>query len=420
MHHFSYHFTLKFRTALLAFTCLFCLSAVNAAYIVADIDSGVWDVAATWSNNAALNGGLDYLVDKTDLLSNGAYSVRTPDVTGASRTFGGKSLTLNNGRMIIKTSNSLEIDDLRLNGAGVITFWRSDVTCSLSGNISLSGTNNQFQSTNNTLLDITSTLSGDGQLVILGSGSGSTAGSGQVSLSGDNTGFTGDTKVTNGWLVVNNANALVNSTLDMTGMAAGGGAVTLGSSATAFNLGGLKGGGANIIGDVTISGIHAPGSSPGLDTITGDLTYSGGSSEVQWELASNAIGVAGTNFDQIQVGNDLDFSGATSLSLIFDSTGSTVKWSDSFWQSEYLGTDGWLVFDVDYDSNGGGLSNFSNLNLSSTYLDSDGIALPSYYSFGLEEINGDIYLTFAIPEPSTMLLAGLGLAGLVLRRRKRK
>jgi hypothetical protein len=41
-------------------------------------------------------------------------------------------------------------------------------------------------------------------------------------------------------------------------------------------------------------------------------------------------------------------------------------------------------------------------------------------SFALEQVGSDVYLTFvAVPEPSAIILAGLGIAGMLLARRRK-
>lgn len=72
---------------------------------------------------------------------------------------------------------------------------------------------------------------------------------------------------------------------------------------------------------------------------------------------------------------------------------------------------------------GGTTDNIGNLAVSSTYLDSDGQTLNAYrygWSFSVTQDGQDILLNYlvgnAIPEPSTMILAGLGLMGIIFRR----
>ena len=99
-------------------------------------------------------------------------------------------------------------------------------------------------------------------------------------------------------------------------------------------------------GATVVTGVHSPGTSPGIQTHGSDLTYSGGSSVVRMEVATNSVGTRGTDFDGINVGADLEFNGATSLELIFNETGSTVDWTDSSWGTSKEGTAGWLLYDV--------------------------------------------------------------------------
>ncbi len=192
---------------------------------------------------------------------------------------------------------------------------------------------------------------------------------------------------------------------------------TLGGNALVA-AGAVLGGNGTISGNLTVLGTQAPGSSPGIQSVGGNLTYSGGSSSVEWELEANAIGSRGIDFDGINVGGDLIFEDSTILMLDF---AVTVDWTDAFWNTDKLGTSGWLVYDVT-----GSTTSFSNLGLSasSTWLDKDGVLLSAERagaSFSLYQDGSDIFLNYtAIPEPSTIALVTLGLAAFGLHRRLRR
>lgn len=233
-----------------------------------------------------------------------------------------------------------------------------------------------------------------GQLIDSGAGGFSLVKTGAGAWVFNGTGdYTGTTTVSAGTLLVNGD--LSAATGDLT-VAAG---ATLGGSGT---IGGAS----------TILGIHAPGTSPGLQTFTSDLSY-GADAQVFWELADNTISGRGTVFDGIDVGGSLAFDGFTTLNLVFDSAGSVVDWSDTlFWGADQS----WLIWGVSSPA-----SSFGNLSLASTnWLDGSSNNFDSLGTFSLREDTGGVFLDFttAIPEPSRAVLILFGIFSITLRRRR--
>jgi autotransporter-associated beta strand protein len=196
------------------------------------------------------------------------------------------------------------------------------------------------------------------------------------------------------------------------------------SGTVAVEPGGTLGGAGTIIGNVTVNGTHAPGNSPEISTIAGNLTYGTGATVV-WEIAGNTAtqGPTGSRiFDQIVVDGNLAISGSTAVVLSFfdqdpnTSWASTVDWSDSFWSTSRA----WTLWQVSGTTTG-----FANLALQSeSWLDSNGAsfgtALPDA-EFSLALSGNDVQLIYAVPEPTSLALAAVGAAVscLVLRRRSR-
>jgi autotransporter-associated beta strand protein len=204
-----------------------------------------------------------------------------------------------------------------------------------------------------------------------------------------------------GGLTATAGEVVVNGTLN--------GSVTTQSGATLSGTG-------NVIGTSTIQGIHSPGNSPGIQTFSGDVAYTGGASTVNWELSGNTVANSANpnaTFDQIVVTGNLDFTDATTIGLSFNGAGSAVLWSDAFWSTSRS----WLFYDVT-----GATTNFANLSLAPlNWLDSGSNGFnavrPGSF-FALAQSGTDVVINYvAIPEPHAALFVGLGLLTLLRRRR---
>lgn len=260
-------------------------------------------------------------------------------------------------------------------------------------------------------------------------GSMSKSGAGTLILNGNSeyrgaTSITGGTVVMNGtnrayfWngsamvysnsgaITVSNANLVVNGSLT--------GQTTVQSGATL--------GGSGTLNTVTVQsgGTLAPGNSPGLMTATNGVSLATGST-FQWELIGNTVEGRGTNFDAVNVtGGTLSIGTGVTSSLVFNTAGSTVSWSDAFWSENRS----WLVFD---NANSPTLDSGAVFDTINPSTDSLGVSLTSVRAnatFAWSQQGSDVYLTYtAVPEPSTYALLVLTAAGLgvhVIRRRKAK
>jgi fibronectin-binding autotransporter adhesin len=323
-------------------------------------------------------------------------TVRLANATGTANDYQGTTSIEGNTTLLLGVANQVP------NGVG-----KGDV--SVAGSFNLGG----FSDTINGLtgsgivdgISSTPTLTvGDGNATASFSGvlkntAGTLAlvkiGSGTQIFSGTNT-YGGSTSVSAGTLLINGDQSAAT------------GAVTVAAGAT-------LGGSGTVGGNTTITGIHSPGSSPGIQTFNGNLTYEAGA-VVNWELIANSTGSAGTDYDQILLpttGN-LSFSGSTTLALSFNGAGSAVDWSNAFWNVNRS----WTV----YDLSSGVVSNPGSLVIGGSLLDSVGNTLsPTGRGYFNTSVSGqDVMLNFvAVPEPSTIvLLSGLAVGGFLLRRRR--
>ncbi|WP_309380695.1 beta strand repeat-containing protein [Cerasicoccus frondis] len=170
-------------------------------------------------------------------------------------------------------------------------------------------------------------------------------------------------------------------------------------------------GGTGVINAPTfVSGTLAPGSSPGIITFGSDLTVDG---EINFELIANTTADRGVNYDGINMtGGDLTLLDGTVISLTFDSAGSTVDFTDAFWES----AQNWLFID-----DHGDLTISSGVTIDAG-ADSNGLAFsPAIGTFALLGIGGDVFLTFVpVPEPGhyAALIGAVSLL-ICIRRRQR-
>jgi hypothetical protein len=126
----------------------------------------------------------------------------------------------------------------------------------------------------------------------------------------------------------------------------------------------------------------------------------------------------GIIYDGIDVAGNLSFGENVTLLLDFTTLGSFVDWRDAFWETSITGTAGWKIFDVQGTTTG-----FENLELAGIdWLDSGSNTLSSFRpnaAFSLFQDENAIYLNYnAIPEPSSALLLGGGMLGLMIRRKR--
>jgi len=268
-------------------------------------------------------------------------------------------------------------------GGGTLKVVNSALTTSVSPTLT-DGTTSTID-TNGMSLTVTSGLSGLGDLI--------KAGVGVLNIDGVSTNG-GTTTVNAGGIAVNG---------------------TLSGSALTVDLGASLSGIGTVSAASTVSGALKPGNSPGLLTFTDGLTITDTGS-AEFEFTANASSGRGTLFDGVDVtGGVLNIDPSATLELVFYGTGSTVDFTDSFWDSDQV----WLLFD---NAEAPVLDSiiFASIGVS---LDSLGNSFsPGIGDFTVSTLGNDVMLNFtAVPEPAAFgLLLALASSLLVTSRRRRK
>lgn len=207
--------------------------------------------------------------------------------------------------------------------------------------------------------------------------------------------YSGGTIVNNGKLIVNNTS----------GSGTGSGAVLVKNTAT-------LGGSGTIGGNVTIEngGTYSPGNSPGLQTVSGDLTFNSGSI-FEWEIDRTVTQTRGTGYDAVNVGGTLSATtGAIFRIVIGDSLFNHGFWSvQRTWSDIFSGTISSSLASI---FNGG----FEYYNGSTPISSPSGVQGSFSWNTNTLTWTPQSGATF-VPEP-TSALAGLLLAAGLLRRRR--
>lgn len=339
------------------------------------------DAMVTIVNPISFNGGV-----RTVTVNDGSAAVDA--ALGGALTGGGTLVKQGSGVLALTASNSTALFNI---AAGTLQIGKGTDAGSIGSATTITNNGALVYNVGSGTRTNGAAISGNGTLTQNSSG-------GTLELTGTNT-YTGTTTVGAGSLIINGNNSGAT------------GSVSVASGAT-------LGGSGTIGGATTISGIHSPGTSPGLQTFTNNLTYNDGSSVI-WELAANTADplARGASYDGINVGGTLDFNGTSTLNLVFNTGGSTVSWSDSLWTANQQ----WKLYSVT-----GSTTDFGSFQLAaSNWADSGGALFNtalSGSSFNLSLSGNDVLLNYAVPEPSTyamLVLAGAGFGAHVLRRRRK-
>lgn len=282
------------------------------------------------------------------------------------------------GNITANTSTNIQVNGSGRLGSG-----------NYAGNIAMNGGTFTYASSG------TQTFSG----VISGTGAlAKTTSTSVLTLSGVNT-YTGATTVSAGTLALTGSLASTAVTINSGGTLTNNG--TIGGAVT-VNTGGTLNGSGTFNGLVTVNGSLNPGNSPGIQTYGAGLTL-GSASATILEIAGTG-GVAGTHYDFINVtGGTLTNDG--SLAIVdfggHDISAQTATYN-LFDAVTVTGDFDAVTVDGNALTYNGGTDDWS-ATVGSTF-------------FNFAEGTGVLSVT-VVPEPTTALLGGIGLLGLLRRRR---
>lgn len=333
--------------------------------------------ATTISGQTGSNGGVLQIGNGGTTGSVGTGTITFSSITGQTAA---STLRYNRSNATTVTNS---VTSLSANAVGGTIEQAGSHSLTMSGNVTINNASaTMTYKIGETGQDIDATVSG----VISSVGSLAKTGAGTLLLTNTNT-YSGTTTVSEGTLLVN-------------GSLSASSVVTVASGAT-------LGGSGTIGGNTTVNGNLAPGNSPGQITFTNNLTLAG---TTTLEILNSLLPVQGADYDAVRVGGLLSYGGELKLTM------NAAIENGTYYLFDGLGAEGSSL------TQGG---NFSSILF-------DGSAYTGVFSqagsvwsatsggqlFSFDLGTGDLTVTAAVPEPSSLALAALGLTGLLLARRR--
>jgi len=336
-------------------------------------------------------------ISSGDIIKNGAGTVSLRN--------SGNNLRFQNGATGDPNTVTINAGVLELGGAGRL----------VSGNYS-GAINNDGIFRHNSTND--QTLNG----VISGTGAIEKDNNSTLTLTGANT-YSGNTTVSAGTLTLTGTTNNISSsaiidvtsgaTLDVSGLSSG------------FELAGgqkLSGSG-TVVGDMTIGSgsVLSPGNSPGTLSQTGGQTWTDGGTYL-WEInaTADASGTIGTDpgWDWIDITGTLDLinlgTGGFTIDIDSLTSGNVAGNADGF--DSYTKADGIFDYSFIIASASDGITDFS---ADKFVFDSSGFSNAPGWDWQIKLSGSDLVLeAYAVPEPSSTALLGLGGLALMLRRKR--
>jgi autotransporter-associated beta strand protein len=322
-------------------------------------------------------------------------------LTGAVADLGAAPLILNTGSVEQTLNANTPVTGILMDPGAKVTFNDNSEDWEFSGNITISagGQSATLANSGSGTVILNGSISSNGgslefsggsfdvQSGITGSGSLLLDGAGTLTLSGANT-YSGDTTVRSGVLILNGSLA--------------------GTSDVVVETDGILKGIGRIGGSLSVSGILAPGESPGVLAVVGSSDFQSGSI-FAWDLDTAQINPEtnrGTAYDGVNT-SSVTGSGAVFKIIL---TGAQ-DFDGVFWNQTRVWTD--IFKSADGSTN---IENWAAVFSGGFQYSYNGKSVaPS--SFGSFALSGNTLTWSAVPEPSN-LLVGLLAAGAVLRRRR--
>ena len=385
---------------LLANTTGGSISLINSTNRTISLGGGDATIDVTGGNTLTINGIVKDIEGVGNPLTLGSSSTSGKIVLGGVNTFNG-DVKLAGGTTSISADNNLGNANNWVEFTGNATL-ETTATIGTARYINLrSGKTGTFAPQVGTVLTVTNYIQGSGALTVDGSGT--------LELLSSANSYTGKTTISAGTLKLGAGASIAKSsevnlgttnapgTLDLSANSS----YAFGSSQTVSGYGAINIGAGKT---VTIQGTLAPGNSAGIITNTGNLTLDS-TATIVMELAGSG-GVAGTDYDQLQVSGTLTLGGALTITNFGGFS---------------LATEGSYTLYTAGTKSG----NFASVNVAGdtlTWNSGSNAWIGVYGGSTTYTLTDGVLTAAAVPEPSTLAMLGLGglaLAAYRLRRRNR-